>query len=84
MDLAGSERQGKTGAQGAQLREGIKINLSLSALGNVITALTKKNPGHIPYRDSKTNNPNNPNNQPLTKPNDLIDFINCSNQYIYI
>ena len=42
VDLAGSERQNKTGASGAQLKEGIKINLSLSALGNVISALVKK------------------------------------------
>jgi hypothetical protein len=52
VDLAGSERQVKTGAAGDLLKEGIKINLSLSALGNVIAALTKKNPGHVPYRDS--------------------------------
>ena len=39
VDLAGSERQKKTGASGALLREGAKINLSLSALGNVISAL---------------------------------------------
>ena len=34
------------------LRKGTKINLSLSALGNVIHALTS-NSEHIPYRDSK-------------------------------
>jgi kinesin family protein 3/17 len=51
----GSERQKKTGASGAQLKEGSKINLSLSALGNVISALAdSKGPKqHIPYRDSK-------------------------------
>jgi len=54
VDLAGSERQGKTGATGERLKEATKINLSLSALGNVISALTsKKRSGHIPYRDSK-------------------------------
>ena len=36
VDLAGSERQSKTGATGARLKEGSQINLSLSALGNVI------------------------------------------------
>ena len=39
VDLAGSERQGKTGAAGVRLKEATKINLSLSALGNVIQAL---------------------------------------------
>eukprot|EP00930_Biecheleria_cincta_P047822 TRINITY_DN33220_c0_g1_i1.p1 TRINITY_DN33220_c0_g1~~TRINITY_DN33220_c0_g1_i1.p1 ORF type:complete len:807 (+),score=190.32 TRINITY_DN33220_c0_g1_i1:227-2647(+) len=53
VDLAGSERQGKTGATGKRAKEGIKINLSLSALGNVISALSKGGKGHIPYRDSK-------------------------------
>jgi kinesin family protein 3/17 len=53
VDLAGSERQSKTGATGATLKEGIKINLSLTALGNVISALVESKAGHIPYRDSK-------------------------------
>ncbi len=54
VDLAGSERQKKTGASGAVLKEGAKINLSLSALGNVISALSEAKAGkHIPYRDSK-------------------------------
>lgn len=39
VDLAGSERSSKTGATGLTLKEGIKINLSLTALGNVISAL---------------------------------------------
>lgn len=53
MDLAGSERQSKTGATGERLREATKINLSLSALGNVISALVDGRSRHIPYRDSK-------------------------------
>jgi hypothetical protein len=54
VDLAGSERQKKTGASGAVLKEGAKINLSLSVLGNVISALADAKPGkHVPYRDSK-------------------------------
>ncbi|GBG29741.1 Kinesin-like protein FLA10 [Hondaea fermentalgiana] len=53
VDLAGSERQSKTGASGDRLREGCKINLSLSALGNVISALVDGKGRHIPYRDSK-------------------------------
>eukprot|EP00887_Chlorella_sp_A99_P003761 scaffold7.g3761.t1 len=53
VDLAGSERQGKTQAAGDRLREAAKINLSLSALGNVISALVDGRGAHIPYRDSK-------------------------------
>ncbi|XP_043196393.1 osmotic avoidance abnormal protein 3-like [Amphibalanus amphitrite] len=53
VDLAGSERQGKTGATGDRLKEATKINLSLSALGNVISALVDGKSKHIPYRDSK-------------------------------
>jgi len=53
VDLAGSERQSKTGATGDRLKEATKINLSLSALGNVISALVDSKSGHTPYRDSK-------------------------------
>ena len=53
VDLAGSERQGKTGATGERLKEATKINLSLSALGNVISALVDGRSHHVPYRDSK-------------------------------
>jgi hypothetical protein len=53
VDLAGSERQSKTGAEGTRLKEATKINLSLSALGNVISALVDGKSTHVPYRDSK-------------------------------
>jgi len=53
VDLAGSERQSKTGATGDRLKEATKINLSLSALGNVISALVESKSSHVPYRDSK-------------------------------
>jgi len=53
VDLAGSERQSKTGATGQRLKEATKINLSLSALGNVIGALVDGKSKYIPYRDSK-------------------------------
>jgi len=53
VDLAGSERQAKTGSTGDRLKEATKINLSLSALGNVISALVDGKSSHIPYRDSK-------------------------------
>ena len=49
VDLGGSERLLKTNARGVTLEEGKAINLSLSALGDVISALQKKDP-HIPYR----------------------------------
>lgn len=52
MDLAGSERIKKTGAQGQRLNEAKLINLSLTCLGNVIHALSTKS-SHVPYRDSK-------------------------------
>lgn len=53
VDLAGSERQTKTGAAGIRLKEATKINLSLSTLGNVISALVDGKSTHIPYRNSK-------------------------------
>ncbi|XP_044731672.1 kinesin-like protein Klp68D [Chrysoperla carnea] len=52
IDLAGSERQSKTGACSDRLKEASKINRALSALGNVISALAEHS-SHIPYRDSK-------------------------------
>ncbi|CAE7352846.1 KIF3B [Symbiodinium natans] len=57
VDLAGSERPRLTGATGQRLEETKKINQSLSALGNVISALTERRGPvcrpHVPYRDSK-------------------------------
>ncbi|XP_021742449.1 kinesin-like protein KIN-1 [Chenopodium quinoa] len=56
VDLAGSEKVGKTGAEGRLLEEAKTINKSLSALGNVVNALTcspLSKLTHIPYRDSK-------------------------------
>jgi kinesin family protein 3/17 len=53
VDLAGSERQSKTGASGVRLKEATKINLSLSTLGNVISALVDGKSTHVPYRNSK-------------------------------
>jgi len=54
-DLAGSEKTEKTEATGQTLEEAKMINKSLSALGNVINALTesKSKNSFIPYRDSK-------------------------------
>uniref|UniRef100_A0A8C6E290 Kinesin-like protein n=1 Tax=Moschus moschiferus TaxID=68415 RepID=A0A8C6E290_MOSMO len=53
VDLAGSEKVSKTGAEGAVLDEAKNINKSLSALGNVISALAEGTKSHVPYRDSK-------------------------------
>ena len=53
VDLAGSERQSKTQAVGDRLKEANKINLSLSALGNVISALVDGKSQHVPFRASK-------------------------------
>jgi DNA repair exonuclease SbcCD ATPase subunit len=53
VDLAGSEKQKKTNATGNMLEEAININLSLTALGNVMAALVSDKKSHVPYRDSK-------------------------------
>lgn len=53
IDLGGSERLLKTDAKGQILEEGKAINLSLSALGDVISALQKRQ-SHIPYRCAST------------------------------
>ncbi|XP_077481852.1 kinesin-like protein KIF28 isoform X2 [Stigmatopora argus] len=56
VDLAGSERQRSASSEADRLREGTAINLSLTTLGNVISALADMAVGkkvvHVPYRDS--------------------------------
>jgi hypothetical protein len=74
VDLAGSEKSSKTGTDAEGLEEANAINLSLSALGNVISALSDGSK-HIPYR-----------NHPLTKlmkdslggTAKTLMFVNCS------
>ena len=55
VDLAGSERASASeGKDYMRLEEAKAINLSLSALGNCMSALAEgKSRTHIPYRDSK-------------------------------
>ncbi|KAK7360418.1 hypothetical protein VNO77_02411 [Canavalia gladiata] len=52
VDLAGSERVKKSGSTGSQLKEAQSINKSLSALGDVISALSSGGQ-HTPYRNHK-------------------------------
>lgn len=51
-DLAGSERMKQANAKGAAFDEMVKINSSLTALGNVVHALHEGST-HIPYRDTR-------------------------------
>ncbi|WVZ14700.1 hypothetical protein V8G54_012266 [Vigna mungo] len=52
VDLAGSERVDRSEVTGDRLKEAQHINKSLSALGDVIFALSQKS-SHVPYRNSK-------------------------------
>ena len=52
VDLAGCERMKKSGVTGDQAKEAVAINKSLTALGDVIEALTSGKT-HVPYRNHK-------------------------------
>ena len=52
IDLAGSERLSRSGAEGERATESKAINLSLSTLGRVLSGIAA-NSRHIPFRDSK-------------------------------
>lgn len=51
IDLAGSENVAQSGAEGKHLKEAIMINKSLSALHDVMSALSSSS-SHVPYRNS--------------------------------
>ncbi|CAM9187798.1 unnamed protein product [Scytosiphon promiscuus] len=51
-DLAASENSKRTDSRYQRFEESTSINLGLSALGNCVSALAKRQP-HVPYRDSK-------------------------------
>jgi len=74
IDLSGSERLAKTGATGVQLKEAKYINKSLSALGNVISALADKK-GHVPFRNSKLTFALQDS---LSGNSKVLMFVNCS------
>lgn len=52
IDLGGSERLKKSEVTGPRKKEAIEINKSLSALGDVIEAVTRKQ-RQVPYRNNK-------------------------------
>lgn len=63
IDLAGSERLKKTmespdGDLGEEItrKESMAINQSLTFLEQCVVALSRKNPGHVPFRQSKLTN----------------------------
>ncbi|XP_022692657.1 kinesin-like protein KIF20A [Varroa jacobsoni] len=80
-DLAGSERQSKTGTTGVILRQASAINGSLLVLGRCLEALRKKDKGiSAPFRDSKLTRMLNP----FFTLGGYVSLIICINPHIYL
>merc|ERR1719272_231822 len=73
-DLAGSERLKKSEVSGDMQKEAIEINKSLTALGDVIEALTKRQK-QIPYRNHKLTQVMQDS---LGGSSKTLMFVNCS------
>jgi len=73
-DLGGSERLKRTEATGHQKKEAIEINKSLTALGDVIAAIAKKQK-QVPYRNHKLTQIMQDS---LGGPAKTLMFVNCS------
>ena len=73
VDLAGSERADKTGASAERLKEAQSINKSLSALGDVIAALSEGEK-FIPYRNNKLTQVRHTPSTKLHKRNTSINY----------
>jgi len=73
-DLAGSERLKKSDVKGDMQKESIEINKSLTALGDVIEALTTGKP-HVPYKNHKLTQVMK---DALGGTSKTLMFVNCS------
>mmetsp|Transcript_56759 Transcript_56759/g.94237 ORF Transcript_56759/g.94237 Transcript_56759/m.94237 type:complete len:157 (+) Transcript_56759:3-473(+) len=73
-DLAGSERLKKSEVTGDTQKEAIEINKSLTVLGDVIEALTKKQKS-VPYRNHKLTQVMQDSLGGTSK---TLMFVNCS------
>eukprot|EP00735_Rhodelphis_limneticus_P011543 TRINITY_DN4655_c0_g1::TRINITY_DN4655_c0_g1_i1::g.19514::m.19514 TRINITY_DN4655_c0_g1::TRINITY_DN4655_c0_g1_i1::g.19514 ORF type:complete len:921 (+),score=85.45,sp/P33174/KIF4_MOUSE/39.38/2e-44,sp/P33174/KIF4_MOUSE/63.46/6e-12,Kinesin/PF00225.18/7.2e-66,Kinesin/PF00225.18/3.7e-18 TRINITY_DN4655_c0_g1_i1:143-2905(+) len=81
VDLAGSERVGSMGADKIRFKEGVNINRSLYALGNVIAALSE---AHDPDSSTPTTtNSSNACTSPLTSMGTPTHIGNGTNQNNY-
>ncbi|OQR71368.1 kinesin protein KIF20A-like [Tropilaelaps mercedesae] len=80
-DLAGSERQGKTGTSGVILKQASAINSSLLVLGRCLEALRKKDKGiSAPFRDSKLTRMLNP----FFTHGGYVSLIICINPHMHL
>lgn len=86
VDLAGSERLQKSLSQGERLRETQSINASLSALGHVIMALSKKvwgGPGGVLGSGEESSGPPlNPHTPPVSPQEPHIPYRNSKLTYL--